>query len=65
MNPDSPFNVLCREDMRPDGTLGNYVLATSRHFATKDEAIHYAKSVAPSRFPIVVQTVWGSSPPIE
>ena len=39
--------VLCREDSKPDGTPGDYVLA-ARRFFTRDEAEEYTKSISPS-----------------
>lgn len=46
--------VICREDTRPDGSKGKYVLATSQTFEDWDDADTYAKTVNSSREPKVL-----------
>lgn len=57
------YKVVCREDSKPDGTPGKYVLATQRDFPTEQKAIKYARSVSPSRMPMVVLVVWANPRP--
>lgn len=58
MNTPKPgtFLVLCREDTRPDGSPGDYVVTAKRSgpFDSVKDALHYAKSISPSRHPLVV-----------
>ena len=56
------YRVMCREDSQDDGTPGKYVPATSREFDQADKAIDFARSIAPSRDPIVVQVIWDNGP---
>jgi hypothetical protein len=55
--PIDTFVVMCRGDSSPDGTPGEYVLASRRTFPTVNEAHEYGKTVAPSRRPVVLQVV--------
>jgi len=65
MNEPEPgmFLVLCREDTRPDGSPGDYVVTAKRSgpFATEEKAMDYAASINPSRYPLVVQVVSGGA----
>lgn len=52
------FIVLCREDTTPDGKPGRYILATqSRRFTTAEEALQYARPIAPAREPVIAVVV--------
>ncbi|OHD23798.1 MAG: hypothetical protein A2Y38_17055 [Spirochaetes bacterium GWB1_59_5] len=46
--------VVCREDRKPDGTKGDYTLATRTVFENAVAAQRYAGGISDSRDPIVV-----------
>jgi hypothetical protein len=48
------WRVLCRDDRKPNGAPGDYVLG-SRVFDDADAARAHAIGISPSRFPIVVE----------
>lgn len=50
----SRFIIICREDRKADGKPGMYVQATRKCFEEWDTAVAYAKGIAPSREPIVI-----------
>lgn len=54
------FRVICRLDRTSDGAKGKYTLATSKEFATSEEALAYAKTVCSSREPKVLMVVMDS-----
>jgi len=56
------YRILCRDDAAPDGTPGKYVPATSRDFDQADKAIDFARTIAESREPLVVQVIWDNGP---
>ncbi len=49
----APHVVVCRGDAKPDGSPGDYALATRTVFEGREAAEAYATSIAPSREPIV------------
>lgn len=52
------YVVICREDRKPDGTKGRYVLGTRTVFTNEEQAECYAKTIHGSREPIVVPGRW-------
>ena len=48
------FIVICRDDVKPDGTRGDFSLATRTLFRTRIAAEDYAVGVDKSREPLVV-----------
>lgn len=48
--------VICRLDRKPDGSPGDYVIAT-RHLFSYGDAKDYAKTIARSREPRVINAV--------
>jgi hypothetical protein len=57
------FFIICRDDDKEDGTPGEYVLATRKTFATREEAEKLAAPIAPGRLPIVVEAPRGMTYP--
>lgn len=51
------YFVLCREDTKPDGSPGKYVVATQRPLLSLETAQNYAASISPSRVPLVVRVL--------
>lgn len=49
------FFVVCRDDDKPDGSQGDYKLATSRVFASYPIANHYAQGISIWREAIVLK----------
>lgn len=50
------YYVACRDDRRPDGTKGRYVMS-SRTFTQLRDAVEYKKSISPSREPMILVEV--------
>jgi hypothetical protein len=46
--------VVCRDDAKDDGSLGDYKLATRTVFEGREAAEAYAATIAPSRDPLVI-----------
>lgn len=46
--------VICRDDAKPDGSPGDYQIATRTVFEGREAAEAYAKTLSPARTPIVV-----------
>ena len=60
MKTDHMYVVICRLDRQDDGSKGRYSLCrTSRpeFFSDKQTAVAYAKTINPSREPIVLRAV--------
>lgn len=55
---ESSYVVICRDDVKPDGSPGDYVLATRRVFENAKLAQEYAGSINASRAPLVVEGDW-------
>ena len=51
------YFVICREDNRPDGSKGRYVLATQRFTSSLELAREYTKTLHPGREPIILKEV--------
>ena len=49
------YVVVCRDDRKPDGSKGDYTLATRRAFALREDAEAYARGLSESLDPIVVR----------
>lgn len=43
------FIVLCRDDVKPDGSKGAYVIATRKLFLTREDADQYSAGINSSR----------------
>jgi hypothetical protein len=43
--------IVCREDTKPDGSPGDFVLATRQVFTDMFKALKYGQSISPSREP--------------
>jgi hypothetical protein len=50
----APHTVICRADTKPDGSPGDFELATRTVFEGREAAEAYAAGIAPAREPIVV-----------
>lgn len=48
------YVVICRDDVKPDGSKGDYVRATRTLFADAEDAARYASTVNASREPRIV-----------
>lgn len=53
------FVVICRADRKPNGSPGDYELATRRVFASRPLAEKYAAGISTSREPIIVSGQFG------
>jgi hypothetical protein len=51
------YLVICRDDVKLDGSKGDYVIATHRWFASREAAITYTATVSQSREPLVVEAL--------
>jgi hypothetical protein len=51
---DYYFIVVCRADVKPDGTRGDFSLATRTLFRTHDDAQDYMARISDSREPFIV-----------
>jgi hypothetical protein len=58
------YYVACRDDRRPDGTKGRYVMS-SRTFTSIQEAATYKKSISSSRDPMILVEVKVSDEQVE
>lgn len=54
---DIHYIVICRADRKPDGTKGDYQLATHRTWKNKTKAEKYANGISDSREPLVVESL--------
>jgi hypothetical protein len=53
----SRYFVICREDNKPDGSKGKYVLARQQTTQSVELAREYAKTLHPAREPIILMEV--------
>ena len=51
------YYVICREDLKPNGTKGDYALVRREGFDTLREARAYARTISGSREPKVLKAV--------
>ena len=49
------YIVLCRGDRTREGEKGKYVLASSKGFETREDAIRFLKTCSPSRDPYIAR----------
>jgi hypothetical protein len=49
------FFVICRDDVKYDGTPGDFVFATHSYFTTLEAAKRFAATCAPSREAFVLE----------
>lgn len=59
MNTPEPraFMVVCRSDTKPDGSPGDFVLATRQVFTDMFQALKYGRSISPSREPHLLKVL--------